>query len=228
MKSSPQTEYIDIHYHAPESLSERKTDDVLRMVNLLVYAGCELPVNQWDTTFSAGIHPKDFEKPDFVQLEKLLASPRCAAIGECGLDRLSSKDLREQIRVFTRQAEMAEFVKKPVIVHCVRAFPELIRLKRGMNPRMPWILHGYRGNERKTMELTEAGFLFSFGRGLLLSAADMQAFFHRIPADRIFCETDESQEDIRRIYAEAALLCRMSEPEFRQTVRGNFERVFTL
>ena len=111
---------IDFHTHdqqaPPPAIIQIPTDYLLHP-------------NEWQprpgATYSAGIHPWDVN-PDaplqhlFEGFEKLAARPETVAIGECGLDRLHG-DYASQNAVFIRQAEYAEALSKPVIIHCVKA-----------------------------------------------------------------------------------------------------------
>ena len=54
----------------------------------------------------------------------------CLALGECGLDKKVQTPLDLQQEVFERQLTLAEKYKKPVIIHCVAAFQELIAIKK--------------------------------------------------------------------------------------------------
>ena len=218
--------WIDLHCHCRQRPSWQCREEYRQVYNFLCSTDCEKIDPEAGLWFSAGIHPRDFEKAHWEQLAFCLDHEACIAVGECGMDRFVSKDLREQRQVFIRQAEMAAERKKPLIVHGVRVHEELLLLRRDFPEEQPWICHGFRGNERKTMRMIEGGFYLSFGQGLLKDAANMESFFYKIPQSRIFCETDESGEDIRKIYAQAASLLQCSEPEFRLTVRKNFERCF--
>ena len=66
--------------------------------------------------------------------------------------------------------------------------------------------------------MIESGFYLSFGEGLLRDAGNMESFFHKIPDDRLFFETDESGADLRKIYALAASMRGTSVQSLRQTV----------
>ena len=33
-----------------------------------------------------------------------------------------------------------------MVIHCVKAFNELIELKKKYRPQMPWVVHGFRNN----------------------------------------------------------------------------------
>ena len=179
-----------------------------------------------DVFFSAGIHPRDAGKYDLVLFAPLFDSPRCLAIGECGLDRTAESALPLQMKVFEAQIAEAARRHKPLLVHCVRCFPELLRLKSASDGSVPaWVIHGFRGAKRKAFELLDAGCMLSFGAGLLRDAGNMD-YFAEIPLDRILIETDESPELFGRILAEAAAMHLLSPSGFADAVRANFERIF--
>ena len=176
--------------------------------------------------FSAGIHPWDAGKYDLAAFAPLFDSPCCLAIGECGLDRTSDAALPLQMKVF--EAQIAESVRrgKPLVIHCVRCFPELLRLKSKLDADAPaWVIHGFRGTKRKAFDLLDAGCTLSFGAGLLRDAGNME-YFAEIPPDRILIETDESPELFEQIFAEAAAMRLLSPAEFAALVRANFRRIF--
>ena len=179
-----------------------------------------------DCFFSAGIHPWDAGKYELAAFGPLFDSPRCLAIGECGLDRTSEAALPLQMKVF--EVQIAESVRrgKPLMIHCVRCFPELLRLKSALAPdASDWVIHGFRGTKRKAFDLLDAGCTLSFGAGLLRDAGNME-YFAEIPPDRILIETDESPELFGQILSEAAAMHLLPPSEFAAIVRVNFKRIF--
>ena len=176
--------------------------------------------------FSAGIHPWDAGKYEIAAFLPLFDSPRCLAIGECGLDRTSEAALPLQMKVFEAQIEEAARRGKPLMIHCVRCFPELLRLKSALPDDAPaWVIHGFRGTKRKAFDLLDAGCVLSFGAGLLRDAGNME-YFAEIPLDRILLETDESPELFGQILSEAAAMHLLPPSEFAAAVRTNFKRIF--
>lgn len=151
--------------------------------------------------YSAGIHPwKAFEAEpeDWERLEWAVKHPAVLAIGEAGLDKFASADMTLQKEVFIRQIMLSESIGKPLIIHCVKAFNELIELKKKYCPQMPWVVHGFRNNLNIARQLTDEGIYFSLGEkyqtDVLLD----------LPLERILAETDESQLDIRTIIGQMA------------------------
>ena len=184
---------------------------------------CPVPENVF---FSAGIHPWDAGKYELAAFAPLFDSPRCLAVGECGLDRTADAAFPVQMKLFEAQIGEAERRSKPLMIHCVRCFPELLRLKASRSADAPvWVIHGFRGTKRKAFDLLDAGCVLSFGAGLLRDAGNMD-YFAEIPLDRILVETDESPELFDRILAEAAAMHLLPPSGFAAAVRANFERIF--
>lgn len=176
--------------------------------------------------FSAGIHPWDAGKYELAAYKKLFDSPFCLAIGECGLDRTAEPTLPLQMKVFEAQIAEAVRLNKPLVIHCVRCFPELLRLKSDLGEDVPvWVVHGFRGTKRKAFDLLDAGCVLSFGAGLLRDAGNMD-WFVEVPLDRILLETDESPELFGQILTEAAAMHLLPPSELAAAVRANFERIF--
>lgn len=137
---------------------------------------------------SAGIHPWDAEHADEVkweQLRELAVDPRTIAIGECGLDRRKGPALNIQMPVFRRQAELAEQVGKPLIIHAVGTFNELIALKREFRPSVTWIIHGFRGKAPLAAQLVKHGFYLSLGTRFNPAVPQL------IPNDFLLSESDD-------------------------------------
>lgn len=117
--------------------------------------------------YSVGIHPWDSGRcaeSDFKALLIDANSPEVVAIGECGIDRLRGPEIEIQQSVFRRQAEIAEKVGKPLLIHCVRAYDKILELHRELRPqRSQWIIHGFRGKPELARQLTRAGIYLSLG-----------------------------------------------------------------
>ena len=167
----------------------------------LVCIGCgPLPPAQ-DHFFSAGLHPWDVTGNDeekFRQLEDLIANSRVLAVGECGFDALKGPSHELQEQAFIRQIELSERFKKPMILHVVRDFDSVIRLRKTLKPTQPWLIHGFRGGPEQMNQLYAHGILVSFG--LNSNPESLKA----IPSNRLFLETDGkcSIDDVIRIAAQ--------------------------
>lgn len=150
-----------------------------------------------DVYFSAGIHPWDSDGFVLLWLDKLtmlLNYQQVVAVGECGFDKTIDIPFDIQLAVFEKQIIASETMRKPVIIHCVGYFNELIQLRKKLEPKQVWIIHGFRGKPQMAEQLLNAGFYLSFGDKF--NPASIQA----TPSDRILIETDESETTIEELY----------------------------
>lgn len=172
--------------------------------------------------YSVGIHPWDTDKnlkKEWDLLETLCQHEQVVAIGETGLDTLRGAPLDIQIEIFKRHIILAEQVGKPLIVHCVRAWQELIATWRSTVPhKVSLAMHGFRGNANIAKQLTKEGFYLSFGQYFNIQA--MRA----TPLDRILIENDDSNTDIATIAISAAQAIAMSTEQFTTLVNDNVHR----
>lgn len=137
--------------------------------------------------FSAGLHPWDVTGQDedkFQALEQLLALPQVLAVGECGFDTLKGPSYELQEKAFIRQVELSERYGKPMILHVVRDFDSVIRLRKQLKPTQKWLIHGFRGGPEQMNQLYAQGILVSFG---LKHNPDS---IRQVPSDRLYLETD--------------------------------------
>lgn len=174
--------------------------------------------------YSLGIHPWHIPTtlPDrgIGQLLNHAAHPQVLAIGEAGLDKLTETPLSVQAAVFQQQAQLAEEVGKPLIIHLVKATNELLQLKRRMQPRTPWIIHGFRGKSALAETYLRHGFHLSFGEKYQPEA------LRAVPLDHLFIETDESTVAVEALYQKAATVLSIPVWQLKEAVQHNINRVF--
>ncbi|XP_059659560.1 uncharacterized protein LOC132306249 [Cornus florida] len=131
----------------------------------------------------------------FNTLKEFFTATPSAAVGEIGLDKGSRGreiDFTDQVEVFRQQLELAKELKRPVSVHCVRAFGDLLQILKSMGPFPAGIiLHSFLGSAEMVPELASLGAYFSFS-GFLMSMKESKAkkMLKSVPADRILLETD--------------------------------------
>ena len=63
-------------------------------------------------------------------LSEKLNATGCIALGEIGLDKLKGPSMEVQLAVFKEQIALSEKLELPVIIHCVRAWNELVLVKK--------------------------------------------------------------------------------------------------
>ena len=214
--------YFDLHTHTLQPSTDKK----LSICNLPYEMFFVAPDAYPDTYFSAGIHPWDISSAETAtrigQLAQIASSPRLLAIGECGLDKLSGSPMNIQEEIFKQQIEISEYNKKPMIIHCVKAFNELIRLREESNARQTWIVHGFRGKPQLATSLMQHGIKLSIG--LKFNPAITDA----IQPSQLLLETDDSRCDIETIYRQAAKTWHIAEEHLITLVRKTFSGLFGL
>lgn len=181
--------------------------------------------------FSVGLHPWFIAERNIDDAMRSIASaaahPDLLAIGECGLDRCIATPMAAQIDVFIRQIQIAEQFGKPIIIHCVRAFDELLRIKKQIATIQPWIIHGFTGKQALAEQLIKHGCYLSFGKILLNIDNPVIRTLKSIPIDRLFLETDAASDvNIGEIYASAAKILDLDDATLQRHIVANFKRVF--
>ncbi len=145
-----------------------------------------------------GLHPTDSEEGfDYEEYKKLALDEKVVAIGECGLDffRIGSDDAEKikakQCEIFLEQMRLSFEVKKPLMIHCRNAMPELIELlKSNKEILMPGsVMHFFSGTPEEASELLKLGFYFTFG-GVITFVSDYDETIKIIPVTSILSETD--------------------------------------
>lgn len=138
----------DIHTHNPEA-----TDAVINLE-----PGMTL---RPDALYSVGWHPW-WPAPDMDWVRSLAADPRVVMIGETGIDKKrSALTPAEQMELTRQHAMLAEEFGKPLILHIVGAWQEIMALRKELHPAQPWIIHGFRGKAELAQQLIRAGFTLS-------------------------------------------------------------------
>ncbi len=172
--------------------------------------------------FTCGIHPWHSEDAEaqLLYLEEIASNKHIVAIGEAGLDKLKGPELGIQRQVFERHILLSEKLKKPLIIHCVKAWEDLIALYKHYRPAQPWIIHGFRGKPELTRQLVKLGFKFTIGAKFRPEGLQL------IPLDAMFCETDESELSIQEVYEAVAEALKLDLEDFAAVIAQNVKSVF--
>lgn len=215
-----QVPYINIHTHRIFGKDE------LFILNLsperYVDGGyCSVGIHPWYINFNT--LEKDLDK---LRLSALKAN--VLAIGECGLDRLIEVPLDKQEVIFKEQLYIAEQLRKPVIIHCVKAFDDLIRIKKECKISIPLIVHGYNNNNQIMLGLVKNGFYISFGKALLQNGSNAAKLMPALSIEKLFLETDDADESIKIIFEKAAELKGMNVDKLKEKVFVNFKQLFKI
>jgi TatD DNase family protein len=214
-------DYIDIHVHGGSPAS-----GIFILESLMAHEE-KLPVDVSGVAYTYGIHPWFLNEENHKQLiscvENAVIQAEIIAIGEAGFDRLRGPSPELQRRVFEEQIIISEKILKPVVIHCVRAWDELLAVHKKLRPKMPWLIHGFRGNVELADQLLTKGMFLSFWFEFVLRPESRNLLRH-LPADRIFLETDGADVDIRSIYNKVSTDLDMSVDELKSIILKNFNK----
>jgi TatD DNase family protein len=177
---------------------------------------------------SMGLHPWYLQDNDITALEPYAASPLVKAIGECGLDKITATPWNLQLAVFRAQVQLAMSLQKPLIIHCVRAFNEVLQVLKEEQVNVPVIFHGFNRKRELAEQLFDAGYYLSFGAALLQPDSNAAAVWSAAPAEQVFLETDDAPQDIETIYTAAAGIRKTSINTIILQLQKNATTVFDL
>jgi len=196
---------VDIHTHSAHS-----TTHSLVVRNLNLNEAEDFFKSDEQALCSVGIHPwhaDSFSEDMLSKLEEWSKDKRLFAIGECGLDKNSNAGFEKQLSVFEAQITISEKSNKPLIIHCVGYFNELLALKKNWNPTQLWIIHGFRGKPELAAQVLKADCALSYGEHFNAESVRLT------PIEKIFVETDESILNINEIYQNIAItkVCKIED-----------------
>ena len=197
---------IDSHTHLDsceppnaELVREAVDAGVQRMLTVGMDAGSNRTALQAAAQFpqvfaAVGRHPnaaEGFDDADLADLTALAAHPRCAAIGETGLDFYRDAAPREdQHRAFRAQIALARDTGKPLVIHTRAAEDETLAVLRAEAEGVTVVLHCF-SMPAHLDECAERGWWFSFaGNVTYPKARELAHAARRAPADRLLVETD--------------------------------------
>lgn len=179
--------------------------------------------------FSAGLHPWYLDKhPEDAknQLKAFCAHPLMLAIGETGIDKLKGPGLNVQSEVFSWHLDLADQYAMPVIIHQVRAVPEIVRIIQGRDFKQPVIIHGFRGKPAAAEAILRAGYYLSVGWATTKPSAGLAESIRIIPSERLFIETDDQPGPINNIYKAVAEIRGVAVESLAYQVFTNFKHCF--
>lgn len=206
---------IDTHCHLDVPRFDGDRDEVLQRAWAAGITGLVVPAigpDAWEALLKwplrdarvqvgLGIHPQLLPELDpadddanLAKLDALLTRGGAIAVGECGLDGPSESGapMERQLRIFDAHVKLARKHRLPLLVHCFRAHPHLLRyLKTEPIPEAGLLMHSYSGSADLTPKYVKAGCHFSFaGPVSFLEARRPLEALRAIPVDRLMVETD--------------------------------------
>jgi TatD DNase family protein len=210
--------FINIHSHQPQQKNEFVITNLYNHFEQAVEGG----------NYSAGLHPWYLNDTTWVEemkaLEQYSNNKNVLAIGECGLDKICTTGFLLQQQVFAAQIALANKINKPLIIHCVKAYEEVVQQLQQNNNRVPVIFHGFNKNKILAQQLISKGFYLSFGKALKQPA--IQELIKILPEDKVFFETDAADISITEIYVAAAQALQVDINSLSLQIKKNATIVF--
>ncbi|MBO7306477.1 MAG: TatD family hydrolase [Alistipes sp.] len=170
----------------------------------------------------AGIHPWGAERglpmPEFGT---------CDIVGETGLDYASKVDKEAQKELFCKHLEIAEKLRKPVVLHMVKSFEPTMQILERYNLKGV-VFHGFIGSREQAAQAINRGYYLSFGHRSLSSPRTCNVIA-TMNVENLFCETDDNTSiGIDKIYDEVAALRGISREELALEIEKNYRRLFDI
>lgn len=208
-------QYIDFHTHHVKDGKHAKCVQIVSSSEVLT------------SPFTLERHPRNtaslMSEDQVEAFRSQLHAPTCLGIGEIGLDKLRGQPLSEQVEILRQLLGIAQDEKKSVVLHCVKAFDELIALKKEFGGIEKWAIHGFNKHPDLAKQLIEHGFYLSLNVGKLKHPFDLLS---SLPLDKLFLETDDSEEFIEDNYLCAAKLLKMDSMELTAQIARNANEFF--
>ncbi|WP_460025855.1 TatD family hydrolase [Infirmifilum sp. SLHALR2] len=185
-----------------------------------------------------GLHPVQVLEmsDDEIELYKELVKRNTGAIvgiGEIGLDRFWVKDEEEYSRsrkVFLEMLELAEKIRKPVVIHSRKAEEEVVEMLSSFKLEEKVLMHSFTGNMTAAKKALDTGFYFSVNYKIR-DTKNMRKIAKSFPLERILTETDapflspsggvNTPLNVRAVIEEVAELRGMSFEEVDEVTTQN-------
>jgi len=248
---------IDVHAHL-DLYEPKEVDEIIKRakkknVKYILTSGLNLETNQLALDFSKkydivqaslGIYPPDAlhretSKEIKFDLDKELEFIKknkndFIAIGEIGLDYLGEPNKELQKKVFTNVLELAEKLKKPVIIHSRKAEKDCVDILE--NYKLKVIMHCFHGNFKLVKRIQENNWNFSIPTNIV-RLLHFQQIVKQVSLNQLLTETDspylspyrdkrnESSfivETIKKI----SEIKKITKKEIEEQIFSNFKKIF--
>ncbi|MBR5782170.1 MAG: TatD family hydrolase [Bacteroidales bacterium] len=210
--------FVNIHTHQ----SHIDNKEFIEIYNIDVDSHVNVDVTFF---YSIGIHPWKCQQST-VNGPIVQWLNNSTAIGECGIDRVCGIDIEIQKDVFIKQIGISEKYNKPMIIHAVRSHSDIISIRKETKAKMPWIIHGFQGNEQIVIQYLRHNIYLSLGDVLFKNESRAAELLKIIPTERLFLETDDSERSIVDVYEKASVLSGRSLEDLRSDIFNNFVKIF--
>jgi len=242
---------VDIHAHLHFKEFENDLDKVIERaknvgVTTIINSGTSLKTNKQTLELSKkyniikpsfGLYPiealtSNIEKElDYIEKNK----NNIIAIGEVGLDYLENKEKEKQKKIFFKIIELAEKIKKPLILHTRKAEADVLDILESTKAKNT-VLHCFSGNMKLVNRAYDIGCYFSIPP-IIIRLEHFQSLVKIIPATRLLTETDspylspirEKRNEPANIIKSIEAIAKIKKIEVEETKKiifSNYQKIF--
>lgn len=176
--------------------------------------------------YSHGLHPWDASELNcrpqtWQEIEKVCSHDEVIFIGESGFDQIKKENWNWQEAAFLNQISLSENLRKPMIIHNVRAGQKILEMRKKSRAQMPWILHDFNGNEQMIDMFKDGHFFFSLGTNFMRSQSKIISNIDHIPREKLLFETDENTFTIEKVYEKYEFLSGIDTEQLQAKIIQN-------
>lgn len=218
MSVGPEPFWIDAHCHLADPRCQGRESEIIaeakaQHIHAFLQAG--VGPEDWDRQEALakkfpeaiacfGLHPYWVADHDQIACENaldLLARRLGGSIGlgEAGLDfrpHIMKDSAARQIEMFENQIQMAKMAKKALVIHCVRAHPEVLHsLEIHGAPEDAGLIHSFNAPVKTAKKYLDFGFYLSIGTSVLLEKNHaLRESIAACPMEKLLVESDSPDQ----------------------------------
>ena len=139
-----------------------------------------------------GIHPWFIAPQEdhtllYQELKQAIINHQPNFIGETGLDK-NKPHFTYQLQMLSIHLELAQEFDLPVILHCVRAYNELLELLTKY-PKLRGVVHAYNSNNEMARQLARKNMYLGIGSIILNENSQLAKSIAKIPSKQLLLES---------------------------------------
>lgn len=208
-----------------------KYSDVVR-VSLGLYPIDALAVEMKSGEFPRTIEVVDVDKElEFIKKNK----NKIIAIGEAGLDLAHIGKIEEQKKTFLKVIELAEKIKKPLIVHSRKAEREAVEVLESSKLKKV-VMHCFCGRLNLVKKIEDNGWMLSIPP-IIFKSQQFQLIAERVNVNQLLTETDapylappgEDRNEpifVKKTVEKIAEIKKMDKEEVKKNIFMNYQKMF--
>ncbi|WP_024871383.1 TatD family hydrolase [Tolumonas lignilytica] len=196
--------HLDLSEYAadlPQVLARSRAVGVTRWlvpaIGSSYWSGLPLLHQQYPQLYYAlGLHPWFLAQETESVLAELEAHIQqrpagLVAIGECGLDGAVDVPMTLQITYLEKQLALASQYQLPVILHCRKAYNELLQTVKRFDLPRGGVWHAFSGSRQQAEQFIALGFMLGIGGVITYERAEKtRKALTKLPVESFLLETD--------------------------------------